>query len=363
MENIPRTRDFIHTVDDLFFASTNYLHPENKIICFLRYVPNENGDRELNGVKYSKVDSNEAYEYLRANHPEYLFYDEVTQVEEMMGVPLDKIKKIIRPQDRLSEIREEYIPKIRNNENLNEKEELYSKLIDLSDFFHYVAGIDYDNLGISGSICPGLQKKGTSDLDFVVYGLENHRTAVNTFKKYKNKSVEIPELNKTVTLNSISEEFFEKVYAKRIKDDSLSKEEFVWYEDRKSNRGLIENVLFDILATKAYDEINGHYGDTVYEPLGKTTIKCTITNALESFDNPAVYEISNMVYVDGVEYPITELASFTHTYAGEVLEGEEVVARGKVEKVIKEDKSYYRIVVGTTRESLNEFIKLDESPV
>lgn len=363
MEKMPRTRDFIYTVDDLFFASTNYLHPENKIICFLRYIPDENGDRELNGVKYSKVDSNEAYEYLRANYPEYLFYDEVTQVEEMMGVPLDKIKKIIRPQDRLSEIREKYIPKIKNNEDLNEKEELYSKLIDLSDFFHYVAGISYDDLGISGSICPGLQKKGTSDLDFVVYGLENHRNAVNTFKKYKNQPVEISQLNKTVILNSISEEFFEKVYAKRIKDDSLSKEEFVWYEDRKSNRGLIENVLFDILATKAYDEISGYYGDTVYEPLGNTTVKCVIINALESFDNPAVYEIGEVEYVDGVEYPITELASFTHTYAGEVLEGEEVIARGKVEKVTKGDDFYYRIVVGTTRESLNEFIKLDESPV
>ena len=51
--------------------------------------------------------------------------------------------------------------------------------------------------GISGSICLGLQKKGTSDLDFVVYGLENHRNAVNAYKKFKDQSgVEIPELNK-----------------------------------------------------------------------------------------------------------------------------------------------------------------------
>ena len=70
-----------------------------------------------------------------------------------------------------------------------------------------------------------------------------------------------------------------------------------------------------------------------------------------------------MEYVDGVEYPIVELASFTHTYAGEVLEGEDVIARGKVERVTCGDDSYYRIVVGTTRESLNEFIKLDKSPV
>ena len=61
---------------------------------------------------------------------------------------------------------------------------------------------------------------------------------------------------------------------------------------------------------------------------------------------------------------ITGLASFTHTYAGEVLEGEKVIARGKVEKVETDGKpDWYRIVVGTTRESLDEFIKLEKSPI
>ena len=62
-----RTRDFIHTKDDLYFASTNYLHPNNRIISFLRYIPNPNGDREKNGKKYSKVNSKEAFDYLKEN--------------------------------------------------------------------------------------------------------------------------------------------------------------------------------------------------------------------------------------------------------------------------------------------------------
>lgn len=361
MDKIPRIRDFIQTKEDLFFASTNYTHPEGKIICFLRYIQDENGDRELNGVKYRKVDSDEAYEYLRSNYPEYLFYDEVTNVNEMMGVPIDRIKKIIRPNERLKEIREEYSEK--SIDSLEGDEELYLKLIDLCDFFHYIGGIPYENMGISGSICPNLAKKGTSDLDYVIYGLEHHRKAIDTFKKYKDKEVYIEDKDKFITLNSISDEFFEKVFNKRIKDNSLSKEEFVWYENRKSNRGLIENTLFDILATKDYDEIKGYYGDTSFEPQGNATITCTIKNAIASFDNPATYEVENMEHVDGVEYEISELASFTHTYAGEVLEGEEVIARGKVEKVNKKDKTYYRILVGTNRESINEFIKLKESPV
>lgn len=368
LENIKvRTRDFICSTDGLLFASTNYIHPHNRFISFLRYIPDSNGDREKDGIKYSKVDSQTAYTFLRENHPEYLYFCDVTHVE-MMGVPKDKVAKIIKPEERLKELREKFIPiiseKKENSEKLNKNEELIEKLIDLSDFFHYIAGIDYKNLGISGSILPGLQKSGTSDLDFVVYGLENHRKAIKAYKSNKDKEVTISKLNKTLTLNKIGNDFWEFVFNKRIKDNSLSKKEFCWYEERKSNRGIIRNTLFDILATRNYDEIQGQWGDTTYEPLGKATINCKITSALGSFDNPATYEIEDVELLEGPDVEITSLASFTHTYAGEVLDGEEVVARGKVEKVrTKEKEDSYRIVVGTTRESLDEYIKLKKSPV
>ncbi|MDD5960504.1 MAG: DNA polymerase subunit beta [Methanobrevibacter wolinii] len=352
-----RTRDFIHSTDDLYFASTNYLHPDNRIICFLRYIPDPNGDREKNGKRYSKVNSEEAYKYLRENYPEYLYYSEVTNVE-MMGVPIEKVDEIIRPENRLKEIREGKDTKV--------SDETRNKLIDLSDFFHYIAGIDYENLGISGSTCPGLQKTESSDLDFVVYGLENHRKAVNTFKKYHDQEVEVGEgdSKRKIVLNPIQNQFWERLYHKRIKDDSLSKEEFCWYESRKFNRGVIRGTLFDILCTRNFDEIEGKWEDTIYEPQGVAKVECTISNALEFMDNPAVYDIKDVKVLEGPNVKISKLASFTHTYAGEVFENEHAVARGKLEKVItKGEKPKYRILVGSTRESLGEYIKLKESPV
>ena len=55
-----RPRDFIYTIDDLYFASTNYLHPEDRIISFLRYVHNTAGERSKNNMRYSKVDTKQA---------------------------------------------------------------------------------------------------------------------------------------------------------------------------------------------------------------------------------------------------------------------------------------------------------------
>ena len=90
-----RVRDFIYTKDDLFFATTTYLYPNDRILSFLRYIPDLNGDRSLNGSKYSKLDSKQAYNFLNDGFTEYLFDCKVTGVE-MMGSTNKKSEKDIK---------------------------------------------------------------------------------------------------------------------------------------------------------------------------------------------------------------------------------------------------------------------------
>ncbi|MGL4669259.1 MAG: DNA polymerase subunit beta [Methanobacteriaceae archaeon] len=412
-----RTRDFIHTKDDLFFACTNYAHPTDRIISFLRYIPDENGDREKNGRRYSKVDSQQAYDYLGQNHSEYLYFCDVTNIQ-MMGVPLDKVSNIICPNKRLKDIinkfsKNTHVLDSSNSSNSCFKNiDLIKKLIKVARFFNQIADISYDNLGISGSILPGLEKEEVSDIDFVVYGLENHRKAVEAFKNYKGKELPImmdyiseegESINgsdmATIKLEAIQDSFWNRLYEKRLKDSSLSKSEFAWYENRKNNRGVIEGTLFDILATRNWDEINDTWGSNTYEKLGVVTIEAKVKSALKSFDNPASYDIENLKIIncegfsddiDCFNLPIKTVVSFTHTYSGQVLDGEDIIAKGKVERVITNTASNdnntcnnsnnnannnsdtdgannkntsYRLVIGTTRESINEFIKLKNIPI
>ncbi|MGF7117087.1 nucleotidyltransferase domain-containing protein [Methanobacterium oryzae] len=331
-----RTRDFIYTTDDLFFATTSYLHPEGKILSFLRYIPDTNGERSKNVQRYSKVDSKQAYEFLSTKHPEYLFDSDKDL--KMMGVPFDKIKEILRPEERLKEIMD--------NPNNNE---LLQKVVKLADIFKDYANIPFSKMGVSGSILPGLYDPAVSDIDFVIYGLKNHKKAMDTFGKIKDKS----------DLKSISDEYWARLYEKRIKDSSLNYEEFQWYEKRKNNRGVIDGTLFDILATRDWNEIKGKYGEEKYEPLGTAKIECKVRDALGAFDNPAVYKVEDVNILEGESVPITEIASFTHTYSGQAKDGEEIIAKGKLEKVMDKDIKY-RLVVGTTRESIEEYIKLKE---
>ncbi|HNS25095.1 MAG TPA: nucleotidyltransferase domain-containing protein, partial [Methanobacteriaceae archaeon] len=228
-------------------------------------------------------------------------------------------------------------------------DQLLQKVVIVAEFFRDEANIPPSHMGISGSILPGLYDPGVSDIDFVVYGLKNHERAMEAFFQIKD--------NPNYPLDAIGEDYWLKLYEKRIKDSSLSFQEFQWYENRKNNRGVVSGTLFDILATRDWSEIEGIYGDEVYEALGDSEIECTVKNAIASFDNPAIYEVEDVKILNGPTAPITQVASYTHTYAGQAVAGERILVKGKLEKVTGK-KTVHRLIVGTTRESVGEYIKL-----
>ncbi len=306
-----RPRDFIYTVDDLFFATTTYLHPEDRLIAFLRYIPDPEGERSRNGRRYSKVDSKGAYDFLAENYPHYFYKCDIIG-GRLTAVPEKFIEDILTPSERLREI---------INEGPSDK--LFKRVLLVADTFHDEAKIPYKRMGVSGSILPSLHDPQNSDIDFVIYGLKNHRKALETFSKLKDQNG---------PFKSLSRSYWMKVYRKRIKDDTLNFKEFCWYEERKNNRGLVNGTLFDILATRDWDEIKGSWGDTIYKPLGDIRIEAEVSDAIAAFDNPAIYKVTNVRILEGPEVEIEEVASFTHTYAGQAREGEEIVARGKLEK-------------------------------
>ena len=337
------TRFYLKTRDNLFFAANSYNHPKTHYIAFLRYVPCDDGDRVLDGVRYKKVNSNEAYDYLKRNHPDYLFEWNIIN-KKMMGVLKEDVVEVYDPILGLKKIRE--------NRN---KSSLYEKICLLSDTFHDCAGIAYENMGVTGSSLIGLENE-TSDIDFIVFGLDEHRRAIEFYSNAKN--------DKNVCLDAIGDDYWEFVYDKRIKDDSMSFNEFKWYESRKNNRGVINNTLFDILLNRKEDEIDIDENVSINQ-LEKIRIKCDIIDDSLSYDNPATYTISNVEFLEGRPRNIESIISFTHTYTGIVKNNERVIASGVCEEYLYKDsgKKIYKLIIGTTRESINEYIKLEKCPV
>lgn len=317
-----RIRDFIVTVDGLIFSSVSYFHPRDKYRAYLRYYPDEEGDRVFKHRRYSKVTSTaDADEYLRRNYPVYVN-------AEGQGVPRARAAVIYRPDARLRDL-------------LNRpRDVLEERVHHLSRVF---ADVPDEKKGITGSILMGIHRPD-SDIDFVIYGLQNHSRARQTLRK-------LIEDGGAGRVRGLTKKEWRRVYLKRFPGEkALSFREFLWHERRKYHRGVIEGTLFDILLVREPGELKPQTEARPTEV--KVTVRCRVTDSSLAFDSPAVYTV---IMENGA---VGEVYSFTHTYAGQALPGEVVEVRGVVETP---SHGRPRIVVGTTREAEGEYIKVINS--
>jgi hypothetical protein len=142
-------------------------------------------------------------------------------------------------------------------------------------------------------------------------------------------------------LEGLSQEMWRKVYEKRKPE--IPYDHFVLHELRKSNRGQIEGIYFDILYTRSYDELkSAPTGRGAV--IGRMEIEAKVTDVSLAYDSPAVYEVEHE--------SVSRVLSFTHTYSGQALAGETIEACG----ICEQHGSEHWLVVGTTREARGEYI-------
>ena len=302
-----RLRDFIITKDDWIFAVADYFHPDG-IRSTFRYVPDENGERELDGIRYKKYDFDVAFEFMRENRPEW--------VADVHVVPENEIKRLLHPNDCISQ--------------LVETDQRVAAIVSILQD----AGIPLSQMGVTGSLLPGLQNE-TSDIDFVVYG-KDWFIARDAIAAAKSNS----KLNSGI-IEDIDDAMWQRIYDKRIPE--ISFDEFILHEKRKGNRGMVDGTYFDLLFVRDWDQIK----DPIQrgKDVGTMKIEATVTNADFAFDSPSVYKVDHE--------EIDHVLSYTHTYAGQALVGEVIEAQGVVEQV----GDMKRLVVGTSREPKGEWIR------
>jgi predicted nucleotidyltransferase len=148
----------VETVEKLIFAVKGLVHPPDRLIACVRYLPDPAGDRIREGINYRRVYRfAEQHQILQDHYPVYL-NDESAFGLRMQSVPLKRIRQIYDPRSRVAEIYA-HGPKDRLEENA----------LALIRFLAQMANVPLEKLGISGSVLFGLHHS-KSDIDIVVYG-------------------------------------------------------------------------------------------------------------------------------------------------------------------------------------------------
>ncbi len=318
----------VQTVDELIFTVKGLIHPRDRVIAYLRYLPDPQGDRERQGVRYRRVyQFREQRDILQMRYPDYLSHDPVFGIR-VQGVPRRLIRIVYDPCRYLVTLRE------RGPADLVEEHAL-----GLADLLREAAGVSLENLGVSGSVLVGMHRPD-SDVDLVVYGEAAGRAVHRALRRLLD--------DPSRPLRRPSREELAALHATHRPDTPLSSADFVRLQAQKVNEGRFRGRQYFIRFVKRPWEVGERYGDRCFEPLGSATIRAKVTDDCDAIFTPCHYAIEEVTFLEGKSVAdLREVASFRARFSEQVRTGEWAVARGSLERAVaRAGPPYHRLVVG-----------------
>ena len=309
---------FVTTIDGLIFEVKGVVHPNDRIIAYVRYVPNIVSSESI--PKFQKIyDLNEREKFLYDNFPEYLWFSE-THERTLQTVPHEKVKQIFNPVEHMDQIRTDSSALSIST----------SKLVDL--LLEYT-GVDSADIGVTGSQLVGVSRE-TSDIDLIVFG----ESACDRFyKKLEHNFDGIPGLKRYS--GNLLDEHLNFRWGELIEHHNTLRD----IERRKTLQGVFETHQFFIRLVKRRQDVAESFGQIVAENSESREIQCLILDDRESIFTPCVYEVKSSDFPE-----LRQIISFRGRFTEHVAEGDSVKAKGRLESVFdtSADERYQQLVLG-----------------
>jgi predicted nucleotidyltransferase len=339
-------RDFLTTRENFLFCVIGGIHPEHRVISYLKYCPQTDGQwgqttRYYRTMKNYTVPSlQETLYFIQTYYPQYL-YDSSTLNTQISAVPKDCISQHHKPEVKLIDLF-----------NHKPRDSLQFSVIKLVSAISQGTGIPAEHFGVTGSILTDIHQPSFSDIDLTIYGVKNG-WKIRQFLKDT-----FHECSKLFTRHTPQER--KRVLQRWSQRYLLTMEEAEQIYVRRWNYGFYHNTAFSIHPIQTRDEIEYHYSDRQFHPIQMIEGQAKIVDTENSLFLPAIYEISDFNSYDNQNtITIRQLVSYNGLYNGIFEEGETIQIRGKLEKV--EDKQrqqeYYRILVGSLLAQGQDYIK------
>lgn len=343
-----RDRDFLQTIEGFFFCVVGPVHPPDRVISYIKYVPSQSGVWGTQEQKFSRIlhkytipNLLQTFNYLETNYPHYLFHSPVDNIT-ITAVPHNKIKKHFLPEQKLSQLRESP-----NRDSLQEK------LIRFTGFLAETAGLSESSFGVTGSLLLDIHQPTFSDIDLIVYGIKDSWALKEA----------LTEKGGSDAMKRLEGKALEEWGIKKSKEYPVTAEEAVRLYERKWNLGFFDGKWVSIHPVKIESEVTEEYGEKTYTPCGQVNIEALVSDNVDSLFLPATYQIEETKFLDSCpSVNVTEVVTYEGLYAGAAEKGERIRVKGKLERVKEKGTSRerYRVLVGSPEGKGTEYIKLAE---
>ncbi len=304
---------FVKTSDNLIFEVKGVVHPHDRIIAYVRYVPNSDSS-------YRKIyDLREREEYLSNGFLEYVWFSK-THGRVLQAVPHKKIVQVLNPIEHMDQIR-------------NDTSALAKATSNLVDLLLDNTRIDRTEIGVTGSQLVGVATE-TSDIDLVVYG---ESTCRKFYKRLRKNIDKIPRLERYEGNLLDAHVLF------RWSDLTEYQELLRRIEGVKILQGVFESHEFFIRLVKLPQDIGEIFGQIVTENLKTREVHCSVISDRNSIFTPCIYQVESM------DLPkLKQLVSYRGRFTEQVSSGMSVRAKGRLENVLDSStgENYQQLVLG-----------------
>lgn len=334
-------RDFVETKEGLLFCVVGCVHPRERAVAYLKYVPSADGKWGKKEHRYTRTmphytiaSLSDNLNLLAKHYPQYLFHSRIWNIR-MSAVPKKCIEKHYIPEKKLEQLFE-----------LKELDALQKKMLQLVCFFSEMASLPTDCFGITGSLLTDIHQTQFSDIDLIVYGCLNGwkiKAFLQTIKKDGTLTKShrlVNEWNRWLTKYPLSLNEIKEIYSRR------------W------NFGIFKDTSYSIHVVKTRGEVTEKYGNKIFLPIKMVEGKAKITDISNSLFLPCTYGVEFLKNM-GNTVNITTIVSYNSFYGGIFNVGEHVLVRGKLEKVINRlsVNVSHRILIGSLESQGHEYIK------
>jgi predicted nucleotidyltransferase len=344
-----RDRDFLQTNEGFFFCVVGPLHPPERVISYIKYIPSDSGVWRRDEKRFSRILQKytipnllETFNYLEINYPHYLFHSPVDNIT-MTAVPYQNIKEHFKPEEKLVQLRQ-----------ASRLDSLQQKLVRFTRFLEETSGVSEGSFGVTGSLLLDIHQPTFSDVDVTVYGLKDSWVLHKALNENRNSGM---------SMKRLEGEALKDWCIKKAKQYPLSPAEALRIYDRKWNLGVFEDTWVSIHPVKLESDVTEEYGKATYHPCGQVTIRAVVRDNTDCLFLPSVYKIEEIKVLDGPQLgKVTELVSYESLYDSLAENGEIIQARGKLERVTEKGTSqeHYRVLVSSPEGEGNEYLKLQD---
>jgi predicted nucleotidyltransferase len=294
------------------------VHPPDRVVAYLRYVPDPRGERGRGRERYRRVYSVAEQEMALRAHGISYSVDDLAFGVAVDAVPWQDVVRVYDPCERLQQLRER-----------QPSDPLAQDALALAELVRDAAGASPTALGLTGSLLLDLHTPA-SDIDLVVYGDHECRkvhAALSRLLDDPSSGLARPRGEELAAIHAVHRE-----------DTPLSAADFARLQAGKVNEGRFAGRPYFARFVKLPAEVPERYGDPRFVSEGRALVEARVADDRDALFTPCRYVLDEVRILEGVHIDdLREVISYRGRFAEQARVGESVRAYGSLEREIWSD--------------------------